>query len=150
MSCRPPTRPGPPRQAPPQVDGAFPGTKDQARSPVSVEDGRLRMSWAHTHALLRFEDPMPRDEDDLSFRRALADGVILSVAERDPARVAKAIADICERLAAERHIPMSELQAAVEALLLYSLWVTFPAACGVSPVDEPLRPQEPQRHGPAL
>jgi hypothetical protein len=67
---------------------------------------------------LLFEDPMPRDEDELSFRRALADGVILSVAERDPARVAKAIADVCERLAAERHIPMSELQAAVEALLL--------------------------------
>jgi len=61
---------------------------------------------------------MPRDENDLSFRRALADGVILSVAERDPARVAKAIADVCERLAAERHIAMSELQAAVEALLL--------------------------------
>jgi hypothetical protein len=61
---------------------------------------------------------MPRDEDDLSFRRALADGVILSVAERDPARVAKVIADVCERLAAERHIPMPELQAAVGALLL--------------------------------
>jgi hypothetical protein len=97
---------------------AFPDAKDQARARVSVEAGRLRTSWAHTRALLRIEDPMPRDEDDLSFCRALADGVILSVAERDPARVAKAIADVCERLAAERHIPMSELQAAVEALLL--------------------------------
>src|SRR4051794_2411754 len=36
------------------------------------------------------------------------------------------------------------------ASMVESLWVTFPAACGVSPVDEPLRPQEPQRHGPAL
>src|SRR4051794_3876177 len=96
---------------------AFPGAKDQARSPVSVEAGRLRMSCAHTHALLRFEDPMPRDKDDLSFCRALADGVILSVAERDPARVAKAIADVCERLAADRQNPMSELQAAIEGLL---------------------------------
>src|SRR3954468_18280520 len=97
---------------------AFPDAKDQARARVSVEAGRLRKLWAHTRALLRVEDPMPRDEDDLSFRRALADGVILTVAERDPARVAKVIADVCERLAAERHIPMPELQAAVEALLL--------------------------------
>ena len=62
---------------------------------------------------------MPRDEDDdLSFLRALADDVILDVAERDPARVAKVIVDVCERLAAERHIPMQELEAALDALLL--------------------------------
>ena len=61
---------------------------------------------------------MPRDEDnDLSFLRALADDVILDVAERDLARVARAIVDVCERLAAERHIPMQELEAVVDTLL---------------------------------
>jgi hypothetical protein len=62
---------------------------------------------------------MPRDEDnDLSFLRALADDVILDVAERDPARVVRAIVAVCERLAAERNIPMQELEAAVDTLLL--------------------------------
>jgi len=64
-------------------------------------------------------DRMPQDEDDdLSFLRALADDLILDVAERDLARVAKAIVDVCERLAAERHIPRQELEAAIDALLL--------------------------------
>ena len=62
---------------------------------------------------------MPQDDDDdLSFLRALADDLILDVAERDLARVAKAIVNACERLAAERHIPMQELEAAVDALML--------------------------------
>ena len=62
-------------------------------------------------------DRMPQDEDDdLSFLRALADDLILDVAERDLARVAKVIVDVCERLAAERHIPMQELEAAVDTL----------------------------------
>ena len=64
-------------------------------------------------------DRMPQDEDDdLSFLRALADDLILDVAERDLARVARAIVDVCERLAAERHIPRQELEAAIDALLL--------------------------------
>src|SRR4051812_28996097 len=62
---------------------------------------------------------MPQDEDDdLSFLRALADDLILDVAERDLARIAKAIVNVCERLAAERHIPRQELEAAIDALLL--------------------------------
>src|SRR3954471_9894298 len=40
-------------------------------------------------------DRMPQDEDDdLSFLRALADDLILDVAERDLARVARAIVDV--------------------------------------------------------
>ena len=31
-----------------------------------------------------------------------------------------------------------------------ALWMTFPAACGVSAVDEQHHPPESQRHGPAL
>ena len=62
---------------------------------------------------------MPRDEDDdLSILRALADDLILDVAERDPARVAKAIVDVCQRFAAERGYSMQELQEVVEVLLL--------------------------------
>ena len=62
---------------------------------------------------------MPQDgDDDLSLLRALADDVILDAAEQDPARVAEVIAGVCERLAAERHIPMQELEAAVDTLLL--------------------------------
>ena len=58
------------------------------------------------------------EDDDLTSLRAFADDLILDVAERDLARVAKAIVDVCERLAAERHIPRQELEAAVAALLL--------------------------------
>jgi len=39
-------------------------------------------------------------------------------AERDPARVAKAIVDVCQRFAAERGYSMQELQEVVEVLLL--------------------------------
>ena len=62
---------------------------------------------------------MPQDGDDeLSLLRALADDVILDAAERDPARVAKVIAGVCERLAAERDLSWAELETAVEVLLL--------------------------------
>ena len=61
---------------------------------------------------------MPRDDDEFSCLRARADDFILDVAERDPARVARVIADVCERLAAERHLSWAELEAAVEVLLL--------------------------------
>ena len=60
----------------------------------------------------------PREDDDLSLLRALADDLILDVAEQDPARVIKALAEVCARLAAERHISSQELQTAVEVLLL--------------------------------
>jgi len=60
----------------------------------------------------------PREDDDLSLLRALADDLILDVAERDPARVIKAFVETCARLAAERHISTQELQTAVEVLLL--------------------------------
>jgi len=62
---------------------------------------------------------MPQDGDDeLALFRALADDVILDAAERDPARVAKVIADVCERLAAERDLSWAELETVVEVLLL--------------------------------
>jgi len=60
---------------------------------------------------------MPRTEDDPPSLRALADDLILDMAERDPARVAGVIIDVCERLAAEHHYSRQELQTAVEALL---------------------------------
>ena len=60
----------------------------------------------------------PREDDDLSLLRALADDLILDVAERDPARVIKALVETCVRLTAERHISTQELQTAVEVLLL--------------------------------
>jgi hypothetical protein len=64
-------------------------------------------------------DRMPSGEDDdLSILRALADDLILDVADRDPARVIKAVVEVCARLAAERHISTQELQTAVEVLLL--------------------------------
>jgi hypothetical protein len=58
------------------------------------------------------------EDDDLSILRALADDLILDVADRDPARVIKAVVEVCARLAAERHISTQELQTAVEVLLL--------------------------------
>jgi len=61
---------------------------------------------------------MPGDDDELSCLRALADDFILDVAERDPARVSKVIADVCERLATERHLSWAQLETAVEVLLL--------------------------------
>jgi hypothetical protein len=60
----------------------------------------------------------PREDDDLSLLRALADDLILDVADRNPARVIKALVETCARLAAERHISPQELQTAVEGLLL--------------------------------
>ena len=60
----------------------------------------------------------PREDDDLSLLRALADDLILDVAEQDPARVIKVLVEVCARLAAERHISPQELQTAVEVLLL--------------------------------
>ena len=60
----------------------------------------------------------PRKDDDLSLLRALADDLILDVADRNPARVIKALVETCARLAAERHISPQELQTAVEVLLL--------------------------------
>ena len=60
----------------------------------------------------------PHEDDNLSPLRALADDFILDVAERDPAHVAKVIAEVCERLAAERHLSWEELETAVEVLLL--------------------------------
>jgi hypothetical protein len=60
----------------------------------------------------------PREDDDLSLLRALADDLILDVADRNPARVIKALVEVCARLAAERHIATQELQTAVEDLLL--------------------------------
>ena len=60
----------------------------------------------------------PREDDDLSLLRALADDLILDVADRNPARVIKALVETCARLAAERHISPQELQTAVEVLLL--------------------------------
>jgi hypothetical protein len=59
-----------------------------------------------------------REDDDLSLLRALADDLILDVADRNPARVIKALVETCARLAAERHISPQELQTAVEGLLL--------------------------------
>ena len=61
---------------------------------------------------------MRRDDDELSCLRALVDDFILDVAERDPARVAKVVADVCARLAAERYLSWAELETAVEVLLL--------------------------------
>jgi hypothetical protein len=60
----------------------------------------------------------PLEDDDLSLLRALADDLILDVADRNPARVIKALVETCARLAAERHISPQELQTAVEGLLL--------------------------------
>jgi hypothetical protein len=60
----------------------------------------------------------PREDDDLSLLRALADDLILDVAEQDPARVIKVLVEVCARLAAERHISPQELQTVVEGLLL--------------------------------
>jgi hypothetical protein len=60
----------------------------------------------------------PHEDDDLSLLRALADDLILDVADRNPARVIKALVETCARLAAERHISPQELQTAVEGLLL--------------------------------
>ena len=69
--------------------------------------------------MLRFENCMPPHEDDeLSFLRAVADDLILDVAEQDPARIIKALVETCVRLAAERHISTQELQTVVEGLLL--------------------------------
>jgi hypothetical protein len=60
----------------------------------------------------------PHEDDDLSLLRALADDLILDVADRNPARVIKALVEVCARLAAERHISPQELQTVVEGLLL--------------------------------
>jgi hypothetical protein len=60
----------------------------------------------------------PLEDDDLSLLRALADDLILDVADRNPARVIKALVEVCARLAAECHISTQELQTAVEGLLL--------------------------------
>jgi hypothetical protein len=69
--------------------------------------------------VLRFENCMPPHEDDeLSFLRAVADDLILDVAEQDPARIIKALVETCVRLTAERHISTQELQTVVEGLLL--------------------------------
>ena len=60
----------------------------------------------------------PHEDDDLSLLRVLADDFILDVAEQDPARVIKALVEVCARLAAERHIATQKLQTAVAVLLL--------------------------------
>jgi len=60
----------------------------------------------------------PHEDDELSFLRAVADDLILDVAEQDPARIIKALVETCVRLAAERHISTQELQTVVEGLLL--------------------------------
>jgi hypothetical protein len=61
---------------------------------------------------------MPSDaDDDLASTRALADAIIRAAFRRDPDRVVAVVAEVIERLQAERGYSSHELDAVAQVLL---------------------------------
>jgi hypothetical protein len=61
---------------------------------------------------------MPSDaDDDLASTRALADAIIRAAFRRDPERAVTVIAEVVERLKAERGYSAQELDAVAQVLL---------------------------------